>query len=302
MLAPIILFVYNRPEHTRKVIEALASNSESKRSKLFIFSDGPRGNVDIEKVSEVRAICRKAEGFASVDLECSNSNSGLSVSIIRGVSKIISKYGSAIILEDDLVVNGYFLEYMNHSLLKYENETKVASIHAYQYPINYKNLPDTFFIKGADCWGWATWERAWNLFQADGSLLRDQLVERNLVREFDFNYSYPYFQMLEDQIAGKNNSWAIRWYASAFLADKYTLYPKISLVKNIGLDGTGTHSGFSEYLTGNLNDFKPKQYPTIIQEDFVARKKIENFFGRGKGLTRIKFIILKFLRLLCKLC
>lgn len=297
MLAPIILFVYNRPVHTQKVIEALASNPESKSSKLFIFSDGPRRNVDIEKVNEVRAICRKVEGFESFELECSESNSGLSFSIIRGVSKIIAKYGSAIILEDDLLVNVNFLEYMNHSLQKYQNESNVASIHAYQYPINNKNLPDTFFIKGADCWGWATWERAWNLFQEDGCLLRDQLVERKLVREFDFNHSYPYFQMLEDQIGGKNNSWAIRWYASAFLADKYTLYPKISLVKNIGLDGTGTHSGFSDYLTGNLNDFKPKQYPTEIHEDPAARKEMENFFRRGKGFNRIKSIILKCLRL-----
>lgn len=298
MLAPIILFVYNRPDHTKKVIEALALNPESKRSKLLIFSDGPRINIDTEKVNEVRAVCRKAEGFESIELECSENNFGLSLSIIRGVSKIIAKYGSAIILEDDLLVNVNFLEFMNHSLQKYQNESKVASIHAYQYPINNKNLPDTFFIKGADCWGWATWERAWNLFQEDGSLLRDQLVERKLVREFDFNHSYPYFQMLEDQITRKNNSWAIRWYASAFLAEKYTLYPKISLVKNIGLDGTGTHSGFSDYLTGNLNDFKPKHFPAKIHEDPAARKEIENFFRRGKGLTRIKSIISKCLKLL----
>lgn len=107
-------------------------------------------------------------------------------------------------------------------------------------------MPETFFLRGADCWGWATWKRGWNLFNANGLQLLQQLQEKKLEKEFDLDGCYDYTKMLQDQIDGKNNSWAIRWRASAFLADKLTLYPSKSLVHNIGFDNSGTHCGFSD--------------------------------------------------------
>jgi hypothetical protein len=148
---------------------------------------------------------------------------------------------------------------MNETLQRYEKEDAVACISAYIYPIN--DLPELFFIKGADCWGWATWKRAWDLFDPDGEKLLKELKRKKLTSEFDLNNSYPYTKMLSEQIKGINNSWAIRWYASAFLKNKLCLYPGNSLVNNIGTDGTGTHSG-----TTTLYNTEPINHPIVLKE------------------------------------
>lgn len=255
-LAPIILFAYNRPEHTQAVLDSLMLNEESLQSELFIYIDGLKEKSSeevVEKRNKVIAIANSKKWCAKVTVKISDYNKGLSRSVIDGVSEIIREYKKVIVLEDDLVTDKYFLSYMNKSLDLYEKDEEVACISAYTYPVKDK-LPSTFFIKGADCWGWATWERAWNIFNENGSYLLDELTKRKLESEFNFNDTYPYIEMLKDQIAGKNSSWAVRWYASAFLFNKLCLYPGTSLIKNIGNDGTGTHSGDTKLFDTNLKN------------------------------------------------
>jgi hypothetical protein len=241
-LAPIVLFVYNRPWHTRQTVEALQQDELAAQNDLFIFCDGSKSVVERESVSQVREYVRGINGFKSVKVFEREKNFGLASSIISGVTEIVNKQGKIIVLEDDMVTSPYFLRYMNYALELYENEEKVISIHGYVYPIKAK-LPVTFFLKGADCWGWGTWKRGWDLFEADGSKLLNELQDRKLERRFDFNGTYDYIGMLKGQIEGKNDSWAVRWYASALLNDRLTLYPGQSLVQNIGNDASGTHCG-----------------------------------------------------------
>ena len=153
-------------------------------------------------------------------------------------------------LEDDIVTSPYFLRYMNDALRVYEDDEDVISIHGYVYPVK-GPLPETFFLRGADCWGWATWKRGWDIFEPDGGKLMRDLRRKELRRRFDFNGAYPYTRMLEEQIAEKNSSWAIRWYASALSQGKLTLYPGRSLVQNIGTDGSGTHCANTGFFTTN---------------------------------------------------
>jgi hypothetical protein len=187
---------------------------------------------------------------------------------------VCGEHGRVIVVEDDLVTSPYFLKYMNDGLELYKSVEEVASIHGYIYPVQ-ADLPETFFLKGADCWGWATWKRAWQGFNPDGAALLRALETRHLTTEFDFNGSTGYTQMLKDQIAGKNNSWAIRWYASAFLNNQLTLYPGTSLVQNIGHDGSGEHCGKSSSFDVTLRDspLRLRQLPTI--ENRAARREIE---------------------------
>jgi hypothetical protein len=241
MAAPIALFVYNRPIHTRLTINALANNVYAKDSELIVFSDGPKAELDKEQVAEVRNFIRTINSFKSIRIVESQINKGLAKSIIEGVTEVLKSSETIIVLEDDLVTSPHFLQYMNEGLNLYQHEEKVISIHAYMYPVK-EELPETFFIRGADCWGWATWKKKWQLFEPDGAKLLRELKNQDLTREFNFNRSYPYVRMLKDQIKGRNNSWAIRWYASAFLAKGLTLYPGTSLVQNIGHDGSGVHS------------------------------------------------------------
>jgi len=291
-LAPIALFVYNRLGHTQKTIEALQKNELARQSDLIIFSDGSKNNQDAQKVNAVRNFLQNMDGFRSVQLVVREKNFGLAKSIITGVTEITGKYGKVIVLEDDLITSPYFLKYMNDALEKYEYDDKVISIHGYVYPVK-QELPETFFLRGADCWGWATWKRGWDLFEVDSKKLFSQIKDEKLEYAFDIDGSYPFSQMLKMQIYGLNNSWAIRWRASAFLADKLTLYPGHSLVSNRGFDQSGTHGGFTEifvtrYCVGSilLKDID-------IKESKEVEQIIKAFFHSYKVWIIVKLISIR---------
>lgn len=274
-LSPIVLFVYNRPWHTQQTIKALQKNELASQSELFIFSDATKNDHALDKVKEVRNYIKNIDGFKKITIIERKTNFGLANSIIDGVTKIVNEYGKIIVLEDDLVTSPYFLKFMNESLEMYQNEEKTACIHGYIYPI--ENLPETFFIRGADCWGWATWKRGWDTFESDGQKLLDEVKRRNLQKEADFDNSYGYTKMLQNQIKGKNDSWAVRWYFSAFLKDMLCLYPGKSFIQNIGNDDSGTHCS----TTDNYQISFPKTYnleKISVVENQESRKKIKRFF------------------------
>jgi len=278
-LAPIILFVYNRPWHTRQTIEALQKNELAKNSEIFIYSDAAKNDLVKKSVYEVRDYLETVNGFKKVTIVKREKNFGLANSIIDGVTKIVNEYEKIIVLEDDLVTSPYFLKFMNESLEMYKDNLEVASIHGYIYPID--NLPNTFFIKGADCWGWSTWKRAWRIFEPDGKKLLVELKDKKLEKEADFNNSSQYTQMLINQINGNNNSWAVRWYMSAFLKNMLTLYSGKSYVQNIGNDSSGTHCEYTnQYKVDLLTNYSLKKINVI--EDKISRSKMEIFFNSLK--------------------
>jgi hypothetical protein len=290
-LAPIALFTYNRFWHIQRTVEALQRNVLATDSELFVFSDGPKTEEDRKLVELVREYLQTITGFRNVTIIARDKNLGLAQSIIAGVTEITRSYGRIIILEDDMVTSPYFLQFMNEALEFYKDEEKVISIHGYVYPVK-AQLPETFFLKGADCWGWATWNRGWDLFERDGNKLLSELKERSITRGFDFDGSYPYTKQLSDQVRGKNNSWAIRWYASAFLRNKLTLYPGRSLVQNIGFDSSGAHCETTDAYSVVLSGLPVPMTRIAIEENAHARKAIGNFIKTArpclsKKLTRI---------------
>jgi hypothetical protein len=278
-LAPITLFVYNRLYHAQETVDALRKNNLSNESDLIIYSDGWKDEKDSIKVEKVREYLKTIDGFKSITIIERTRNGGLANSIIVGVTEVINKYGKIIVLEDDIITSRYFLEYMNRGLDLYENEDKVISIHSYIYPVK-GILPETFLIKGADCQGWATWKRGWDIFESDGKKLLKEINDKKLTREFNFSDSFPYSKMLKAQTKGKNSSWAIRWYASAFLKNKLTLYPRESLVYNIGFDGSGTHGGSGCVFnkTNQVENMKVEINKIEIKENLVAKKTMIDFF------------------------
>ncbi|MDR1874828.1 MAG: glycosyltransferase [Synergistaceae bacterium] len=239
--APVAFFVYNRPDHTRRTLEALRVNRLASASSLIVFSDGAKNEESAPLVEQVRQYIDAIDGFAAVTVVRRDKNYGLSGSIIDGVTQVVEQYGKIIVLEDDLITSPYFLDYVNDGLELYENVEEVASVNAYMYPIG--GLPDIFFLRAADCWGWGTWKRAWKLFVPDGVRLLKEIVKNDLVDTFNFYGSYSYLDMLRDQINGKNDSWAIRWSASVLLQKRLGLYVGKSMVWNIGFDGSGVHCG-----------------------------------------------------------
>jgi hypothetical protein len=296
--SPVALFAWQRPRHTERVLEALAANTRAGETDLFVFVDGPRRERETSLVAEVISIAENAVGFRSVTVEASPINLGLSRSITGGVTRVLQHSETVIIVEDDIVVSRSFLQFMNDHLELYANDAQVASIHAYVYP-HTQELPSTFFISGADCWGWATWRRAWAHYRTDGVALLDELQRRKLVDTFDFGGSAAYVDMLRDQVAGRNDSWAVRWYASALLAGMYTLYPNQSLATNIGSDGSGSHGGVSSAFDIEVSNENVPAIRVAIEDSAIGRKAFSEFFESqrsGMGSSPIGRLARRWLR------
>lgn len=293
-LAPILLFVYNRPEHVKRTLAALEQNILAKESELFIYSDAARSPQDEASVAEVRKIIRTAlPFFKQVNIIERETNWGLARSIIDGVTTQINRYERVIVLEDDLIVAPYFLKFMNDALDTYQHEEKVGHIQACDFTQD-ASLPDTFLIKWTGSWGWATWKRAWKYFNPDGKALLEELQRRKLTYTFDFNGKYGYTRMLKRQTEGKNNSWAIRWNASLFLNNILSLNVGKSLVQNEGFDGSGTNCGGGNLYASQLW-MNPIQVHRIspATENLQARNAYVRYYARtnsfwAKAIRRIK--------------
>ncbi len=240
--APIALFVYNRPDHVRRMLDALSNNPETKDSDLFIFSDGPKNVEAMPMVERVRRELRKVSGFRSVSITERECNLGLAASIIAGVARLCHEFGRVIVLEDDLLVAPRFLEFMNLALERYCNEPRVMQVSGYMYPADLSRAPLTGFLPSISCWGWGTWARAWAAYDSSMSFYARMKDDEVLRHRFDMDGVYGYFDMLERQRAGHLDSWGVVWNLSVFAKEGLVLYPQESLVSNLGFDGTGTHS------------------------------------------------------------
>ena len=293
MYAPILLFTYNRLTHTRRCVEALLKNSLATESELFIYSDGAKDDTQQAAVNEVRYYIHNIRGFKQITIIQRDENWGLARNIIDGVTTQVNRYGKVIVLEDDLVVAPYFLQFMNDALETYKDEPKVGHIQACDFTQE-PTLPDTFLIKWTGSWGWGTWDRAWKHFNPNGQELLQELEERKLTYTFDFNGKYGYTRMLRRQIAGKNNSWAIRWNASLFLKGILSLNVGRSLVQNEGFDGSGTHCGGGGLYASTLHlDRLPVTFISPIEENTKARQAYVRYYAHtnsfwAKALRRIK--------------
>ncbi len=240
-LAPIALFVYKRPTHTAQVLTALMQCPEFEESTLYVFCDGSKRLEDEAIVNETRAIVRSMLSEKANIVE-SPENKGLANSIISGVTQLVNTYGKVIVLEDDLIVKPAFLAFMNKALDTYVDEDKVMQVSGYMFPVReFSERTEALFLPFISSWGWATWKRAWQKF--DPQVTNWKLLEedKNLKKKFDLDGAYDYFSMLQDQLSGKIDSWAIRWYWSVFQEGGLTLFPPLSYVQNIGFDSTATH-------------------------------------------------------------
>lgn len=280
--APIALFAFNRPEHLGRTLDALAENELAGDSELTVFCDGARSAAEQEAVMAVRAVARSVCGFRQVSVVERDRNMGLAASVIDGVASMLAKHQAVIVMEDDLVTSRYFLRFMNDALQAYAGDERVISICGYSYPVA-GELPETFFLSGAHCWGWATWRRGWALFEADAQPLLTRLEENDeLLYEFDRAGSYPHMQFLLWTTFGKGDSWALRWMASAIVHDKLTLYPGKSLVANIGMDSSGTHESELDVYDTELADRRPRVGDIEVVQNQRARRLLRGFHVRWR--------------------
>jgi hypothetical protein len=292
-LAPIVLFVYDRPHHTERTLNALYNNELAKESILYIFSDGPKDTSDqqaVGKITEVREVIRKNQWAKEVKIVESTKNKGLALSIITAVSEIVKKHGNIIVLEDDIVVSSGFLKYMNNALDLYQEEERVMHISAYMYPHDQK-LPESFFFEvpypGG---GWATWHRSWKYFKNDASYFYDYFEKNKKWNSFN-KYGGKYLQkQLKANVLGELNTWFIKWHATMVLQNGLTLYPRQSLTNNIGFDNSGSHCSVMTKFDVNVLADKILLEQTRLEANRKAKRLIVKFY-QGKYYPLKKILI-----------
>jgi hypothetical protein len=266
MNAPVVVFVYNRPEHTKALFSSLELCKEVERHDLFVFSDAAKTEGTEEQVNNVRLFLHdyaKKSSFKNIKIIEAKSNKGLANSIIDGVTEIIMEYSMAIVLEDDLIVSENFLQFMQECLEFYKNDRTVGAISGFSFPItSKKKCPNTVYkSRTGNSWGWATWKDRWESADWNVQDYKQFKTDKDLKNNFE-EQQHGICSMLERQMRGEIDSWAVRWDYSFFRRNLWTIYPYKTRVKNDGFDGSGVHCG------------KKMQKPIDIQEDweFVMKK------------------------------
>ena len=273
-MAPIVLFTYNRLNHTKNTVSALKKNYGAKESHLIIYSDGPKNIKDYVKVKKIREYIKTINGFKKVNIIERDRNWGLANSIIDGVTKIVNEYGKVIVLEDDLVTSPNFLDFMNQALDVHRENKKIMSVTGYSFPIN---LPvdysyDVYLFYRCMSWGWGTWKDRWKSATWSEHGIYKMLVRPWLYHRFRRGgKDLP--KMLLAQSLGKIDSWAIRWCFNHMINNAFCLYPNVSFIHNEGFDNSGTHK--TPTINMNVNNLNLKDISVTVDleiNDYIAKQ------------------------------
>lgn len=299
-LAPIVLFVYNRPWHTRQTVEALQKNELAHESELFIYSDAAKNKSTAEEVKKVREYIKTIDGFKKITITERENNWGLANSIIDGVTKIVNAYGKIIVLEDDLVTSPNFLIYMNESLDVFKDREDIFSVTGFNFPNDSMPIPtsykeDTFLSYRFMSWSWGSWKEKWNRVDWDISDFDSFKKDKKQISDFNRG-GQDLYPMLKLQMSGKIDSWAIRFCYAHYKHDAFCVYPVKSFVNNEGFDGSGVHCG-KDRNNKMKNELLNSSSVRVNKKVQIDDKIIKTFYDvfKPKLLQRIKSFIKKFI-------
>lgn len=278
---PIAIFTYNRPDHVARLLDSLEGNARLGDCDVYIYCDGPKNEVTQEEVLASRKIVRERAGRLNAEVIESPVNLGVDRSVVYGVTALCAKYGSVIVLEDDLVVAPDFLQYMLQALERYRDAPNVYQISGYMFPAKLKTESDAIFLPFTTSWGWATWRRAWEIYDWTCPGFGKFLLNAPKCRQFNLDGAINYSRMLEIVMSEKWGPWDIRFYYAVFMRKGLVLHPNRSLVWNGGFDGSGVHIPNKRYgeLVPNhircpiLHD--PVVFPKVIEIESKSYRKLK---------------------------
>ena len=277
-LSPIILFVYNRPWHTRQTVEALQKNDLAAESQLFIYADGSKTENDTE-VKEVRDYIKVIDGFKSVTIIERERNWGIEENVIHGVTEIINQFGKIIVLEDDIVTSKYFLNFMNTGLENFSGVSNVFAINGHMFPINSEKYQSFLSNLGTSAWGWGTWSDKWCQLEKTFDDSNFMQTSPDLISRFNFG-GYNYLNLINLE------TWDIRWYYSVYLRNGVGVYPSQSLVRNIGFDGSGVHYTKKIEVLQELSD-KPIEVIVTNKIDWELNSLLYTYYTDYYNLNKM---------------
>ena len=290
MTTNVLFFAYNRPLHLEQTLtQALAINKDSSRHFVVIV-DGAKNDADNIEIDKIRKLLSQFPKITSI---FRNNNLGLENNITFGVTQFMNEYKKLIVIEDDIFIKDEFFDFFDHNMHKFEFSTEVASIQGYSPDLGDLGINE-YFLRGADCWGWGTWKRNWDLYVNSGYTLLKKLRQQKLIYSFDINNTFPYSDMLRGEILSLVQSWAIKWHASMFTQNKFSLHPYPSLVTNIGFDGSGTHSSDFQFWNKsikNSSNFSNQYTNKSNKSDEEVLEILENYYRSQGHLSGIKKIL-----------
>lgn len=273
--APVALFVYRRLEHTRRVINDLLAMPEAAASTLYIFSDAAALPEDQAGVAEVRRLCRGLSGFAQVWVIERDNNLGCAANVIEGVSQVLAEHDRVVAVEDDLCLSPFFLSYLNRALDCYLVRKDIFSVSAFSPSPEDIGIPsayreDVYLSHRNASTGWATWADRWTQVDWDVTDYPQLRRDRGRRRAFELGGS-DLLSMLDEQMAGQIDSWAIRFSYAHFAHKAYSLCPRLSYVDHAGDDGSGTHVARGGYCRVDVSRAlsKPRLPPELQPEPAV---------------------------------
>lgn len=285
--APIVLFVFRRPEHTARLLESLARNAEIAQSTLYVYCEGPRHEADQAAVAATRQLVRAYAHAGTLHVIERERNLGCAASIVAGIDEVLARHDRIIVLEDDLVLSRHFLAYMNAALTRYATSERVMHVSGYMFPRAESDSDRALCLPMTSSWGWGTWRRAWSAFDRDLQSLA--WLDASAWRRFRFDVwgAYPYRAMLEQYRRGTIDAWDIRWYLGVFRRGGLGIFPGKSLVANSGFDLSGTHDtdpAFTEPVAA-IADRRVSAWPAAASVRFADRMWLTTQLSRGLSWT-----------------
>ncbi len=271
--SPVVCFGFDRPMHLKRMLDSLEKNNESKDTIVYICVDGPTEHTDIDQHKLTLDVANdKNWKFKKTIPILRKDNYNCRTNIITTISELFQKHDRLIILEDDLIIGKYFLNYMNLALEKYKEEKNMWHINGYSYQ-QINNSYGSSISTYVSPWGWGTWKDRWEIFINEDFDKKNFISQLEDEEKLNFNLGnlYDWEDIIVKNEAGKISAWDAYWYQAIFLNDGYSLFPNKSHTQNEGFDGTGMHcSEISDWNT-SLNNKKTRKFPNQI--------KVNRFFN-----------------------
>ena len=274
-IAPIAIIVFNRPDTTRKVLDAI---SKVKPSQLFIIADAPReGNKEDEVLcKEVIQLFKNLNWDCDVKLNIASKNMGVGIRPYTGIDWVFETVDRAIILEDDILPSKSFLEFSTELLDRYIDSENIMHISGTRFceEYNTKNNDSYLFSRYPNISGWATWRRAWKKY--DHSMSNFNSVKQSKYLEYLFNEHEKnhWNAKFERAIQNKDRIWDYQWQYTVLIHNGLCIYPTSNLVSNIGPFGSTINLIMSIYFRNIDYTYSIKHHPELI----IVNRKFDEYY------------------------
>lgn len=302
-IAPVLISVYNRPVHFRKCIESLKKNKFAIQTHLFVTIDAPFREEDVAPNKEIIEYSKNISGFKEVTLLIREKNLGILKNDTLAMKEVFSLYDRLIRTEDDNIFSENFLSFVNEGLEFYENNDKIFSVCAYNYPINTNSIvsgESFYYSKLFSGWGFGVWKKKWEKIDWN----RDVVLNKTRIFLKNYKNVYKYNKTANNLVLNliymiKNNT----IYGDSFISlyqylnNCYSVFPAVSMVRNIGHDNSGEHCkkrknneifANQELYSGNGNYF----FSTEIKENDGINSLLKKYFKRNFIKNIYTFIVL----------